>query len=139
MPSTDEPPQMDWTFGPCSASCIAALCSSPTDESCICPDKRSGAPPWRRDLMECLYANCTSLEYYETAGITYHTCGISNTVELSLGPLIAITSAFQLLFFATRMASIRIKREREWSWEDISFVVSSVLLVLTLPVISLGT
>lgn len=45
-------------------SCIAALCSSPTDESCICPDRRSGAPPWRRDLTECLYSNCTQLDYY---------------------------------------------------------------------------
>lgn len=43
-----------------------------------------------------------------------------------MATLIAVTSAFQLIFFAARMASIRLKRERNWAWEDITFVISSV-------------
>ncbi|KAG6361253.1 hypothetical protein INS49_009477 [Diaporthe citri] len=122
----------------CTASCIDALCESLSDEDCICPTRTSAGIPWREDLAECISENCKSMDFFTSAGMTYNACGIPNTVEPSnMRPLVYIPFAVQLCFFVLRIGSIWKRQKQPWGLDDITFYLSSALLLVWFPTLIL--
>lgn len=70
--------------------------------------------------------------------MTYNACDIPNTVEPSnMRPLVYVPFAVQLCFFILRIASIWKRKKQPWGLDDITFYMSSALLLAWLPTLIL--